>query len=74
MQQATEHHPAFEEYCECLYELDEDQIELIQARIADRLNVSRASVSEMIKRMRTEGLVDLTGPRIALTEKGKTLA
>ena len=74
MHQTTEHHPAFEEYCECLYELDEDQIELIQARIADRLNVSRASVSEMIKRMQTEGLVDLTGPRIALTEKGKTLA
>ncbi len=74
MQQTTEHHPAFEEYCECLYELDEDQIELIQARIADRLNVSRASVSEMIKRMQIEGLVDLTGPRIALTEKGKTLA
>ena len=74
MHQTTEHHPAFEEYCECLYELDEDQIELIQARIADRLNVSRASVSEMIKRMQAEGLVDLTGPRIALTEKGKTLA
>ena len=74
MHQTTEHHPAFEEYCECLYELNEDQIELIQARIADRLNVSRASVSEMIKRMQTEGLVDLTGPRIALTEKGKTLA
>jgi DtxR family Mn-dependent transcriptional regulator len=74
MHQTSEHHPAFEEYCECLYELDEDQIELIQARIADRLNVSRASVSEMIKRMQAEGLVDLTGPRIALTEKGKTLA
>ncbi len=74
MHQTTEHHPAFEEYCECLYELDEDQIELIQARIADRLNVSRALVSEMIKRMQAEGLVDLTGPRIALTEKGKTLA
>ena len=69
MNQTAEHHPAFEEYCECLYELDEDQIELIQARIADRLNVSRASVSEMINRMQTEGLVDLTGPRIAFTEK-----
>jgi len=74
MHQTAEHHPAFEEYCECLYELDEDQIELIQARIADRLNVSRASVSEMIKRMQVEGLVDLSGPRIALTGKGRTLA
>jgi DtxR family Mn-dependent transcriptional regulator len=72
--QITEHHPAFEEYCECLFELDEDQIELIQARIADRLQVSRASVSEMIKRMESAGLVNLNGPKIALTELGTALA
>lgn len=74
MQQNTEHHPAFEEYCECIFELDEDHLELIQARIADRLKVSRASVSEMIKRMEGEGLVNLSGPRIALTESGRKLA
>lgn len=74
MQTSTEHHPAFEEYCECIFELEEDHVELIQARIAERLKVSRASVSEMIKRMEAEGLVNLAGPRIALTEKGKTLA
>ena len=74
MHQITEHHPAFEEYCECLFELDEDQIELIQARIADRLQVSRASVSEMIKRMESAGLVNLNGPKIALTELGTALA
>ncbi|MFM7828720.1 MAG: metal-dependent transcriptional regulator [Actinomycetota bacterium] len=74
MQTSTEHHPAFEEYCECIFELEEDHVELIQARIAERLKVSRASVSEMIKRMETEGLVNLAGPRIALTEKGKALA
>lgn len=74
MHTSTEHHPAFEEYCECIFELDEDRVDLIQARIAERLQVSRASVSEMIKRMETEGLVKLSGPRIALTQKGKTLA
>jgi len=74
MSHANEHHPAFEEYCECLFELDEDQIELIQARIADRLKVSRASVSEMIKRMESAGLVNLNGSRIALTENGTALA
>ncbi|MFM7337745.1 MAG: metal-dependent transcriptional regulator [Actinomycetota bacterium] len=74
MQTSTEHHPAFEEYCECIFELEEDHVELIQARIAERLKVSRASVSEMIKRMEAEGLVNLAGPRIALTEKGKALA
>ena len=70
----TEHHPAFEEYCECIFELEEDNVELIQARIAERLGVSRASVSEMIKRMEVEGLVNLSGPRIALTEQGRKLA
>lgn len=74
MQQSTEHHPAFEEYCECIFELEEDHVELIQARIAERLKVSRASVSEMIKRMDTEGLVNLSGPRIALTDSGRKLA
>ena len=74
MHPSTEHHPAFEEYCECIFELEEDHVELIQARIAERLKVSRASVSEMIKRMEGEGLVNLSGPRIALTKIGKTLA
>ncbi|MGA0765816.1 MAG: metal-dependent transcriptional regulator, partial [Ilumatobacteraceae bacterium] len=70
----AEHHPAFEEYCECIFELEEDNVELIQARIAERLGVSRASVSEMIKRMEAEGLINLSGPRIALTEQGRRLA
>ncbi|MDA0201771.1 MAG: hypothetical protein O2870_00165 [Actinobacteria bacterium] len=35
-----EHHPAFEEYCECIFELHEDDVEVIQARIAERLQRS----------------------------------
>ena len=69
-----EHHPAFEEYCECVYELDEDDVDVIQARIADRLNVSRPAVSEMIKRMEQEGLVRSAKGRIGLTDRGKHLA
>ena len=34
----TEHHPAFEEYSETVYELAEDGVEVIQARIARRMN------------------------------------
>lgn len=49
-----EHHPAFEEYCECIFDLREDDVDIIQARIAERLRVSRPSVSEMIKRMAEE--------------------
>ena len=50
-------HLAFEEYCEAIYELREDDVDVIQARIADRIGVSRPAVSEMIRRMETEGLV-----------------
>ena len=49
--QTPEYHPAFEEYCETIFELEEDNLKVIQARIAERLDVSRPAVSEMIKRM-----------------------
>lgn len=69
-----EHHPAFEEYCECIFDLREDNVEVIQARIADRLRVSRPSVSEMIRRMTDEGLVTVEGNVISLTASGQELA
>ena len=50
-----EYHPAFEEYCETIFELAEDDFEVIQARIVERLKVSRPAVSEMIHRLRTRG-------------------
>ena len=74
MTTSGEHHPAFEEYCECIFELREDNLEIIQARIADRLNVSRPSVSEMIHRMESEGLVTAMGSRIRLTDLGESIA
>ena len=64
---------AFEEYCEAIYELKEDDLEVIQARIADRLQVSRPAVSEMVRRMAGEGLVELDGG-IRLTGPGTRLA
>ena len=67
-----EHHPAFEEYCECIFELAEDDVSVIQARIADRLNVSRPAVSEMIRRLEAEGLVS-TDDGIHLTDTGQSL-
>lgn len=68
-----EHHPAFEEYCECIFELHEDDVEVIQARIAERLNVSRPAVSEMIRRLAAEGLIGTDGG-ITLTSSGVELA
>ena len=69
-----EHHPAFEEYCECIFELREDDVDVIQARIAERLRVSRPSVSEMIKRMAEESLIEVNGGQITLTAEGEELA
>jgi len=68
-----EHHPAFEEYCECIFELHEDDVAVIQARIAERLQVSRPAVSEMIRRMEAEGLITVERT-IRLTPAGESLA
>ena len=70
---AGEYHPAFEEYCETIFELDEDSLDVIQARIAERLGISRPAVSEMIRRMHAEGLITVDH-RITLTEAGRELA
>jgi DtxR family Mn-dependent transcriptional regulator len=72
--QTPEFHPAFEEYCEAIWELKEDDVDVIQARVAERLHVSRPAVSEMIKRMQAEGFVALDGTTINLTRDGLGLA
>jgi len=74
MPASGEHHPAFEEYCECIFELQEDDVEVIQARIVERLNVSRPAVSEMIRRLEHEGLIAVAHNSIKLTAEGATLA
>jgi DtxR family Mn-dependent transcriptional regulator len=65
-------HPAFEEYCEAIFELREDDLDVIQARIAERLSVSRPAVSEMIRRMAGDGLITVDAG-IKLTAKGLAL-
>ena len=69
-----EWHPAFEEYCEAIWELAEDDIAVIQARIAERLDVSRPAVSEMIRKLDAEGLVSTDSGKISLTAAGRNLA
>ncbi len=69
-----EHHPAFEEYCECIFELHEDSVDVIQARIVERLQISRPAVSEMIRRLEAEKLIAQADGQIRLTESGMRLA
>ena len=70
---APEVNAAFEQYCEAIFELQEDDVDVIQARIAERLGVSRPAVSEMVRRLEGEGLVALDGG-IQLTADGQELA
>jgi DtxR family transcriptional regulator, Mn-dependent transcriptional regulator len=72
--ESRDHHPAFEEYCETIFELAEDDVDVIQARIAERLAVSRPAVSEMVRRMEDVGLVVIDGGAIALSSQGLELA
>jgi DtxR family transcriptional regulator, Mn-dependent transcriptional regulator len=62
----------YREYAEAIWELEEEGIEPIQARVADWLGVTRASVSEMVRKMETDGLV--TVDPIRLTAEGRHLA
>jgi DtxR family Mn-dependent transcriptional regulator len=71
--QMREYHPAFEEYCEAIFELHEDDVDVIQARIAERLGVSRPAVSEMIRRLEHGGLVEVDRT-VRLTVAGTRLA
>lgn len=61
------------EYVGAIWEIQDEGIPVIQARIAEWLGVSRASVSEMMRRLRAEGLVT-TEPEIELTPAGRELA
>ena len=60
------------EYVGAIWEIEEEGIPVIQARIAEWLGVSRASVSEMMRKLHAEGLV--TSDPIALTDEGRRLA
>lgn len=61
------------EYVGAIWEIEEEGIPVIQARIAEWLGVSRPSVSEMVRKLDAEGLIT-TDPEIRLTDEGRRLA
>ncbi len=68
-------HPPVDEYLEAILELEEEGTHVIQARLADRLGVSAPSVSEMVRRLRAEGYLEITSDRtLTLTDKGRDWA
>jgi DtxR family transcriptional regulator, Mn-dependent transcriptional regulator len=66
---------ALDEYLEALFEMREEGIPTQQARLAEWLDVTPASVSEAVKRMAQRGLV-VTGQdrRVGFTTSGEKLA
>jgi DtxR family Mn-dependent transcriptional regulator len=67
-------HPPLEEYLEAIHELGEEGIVVIQARLAERLGHSPPAVSEMIRRIRDEGYIEIRGRSLTLTDKGRSVA
>ena len=66
---------ASKEYLEAIYELGEEGQRVLQARIGERLGLAPATVSEGIKRLVAEELVEVEGKRdLGLTERGRLLA
>jgi DtxR family transcriptional regulator, Mn-dependent transcriptional regulator len=68
---ADKNSATIEDYLGIMYIFKRDGIPLVGARIADILNVSPATVSNTMKRMARDGLVDLDNPEgTCLTETG----
>jgi DtxR family Mn-dependent transcriptional regulator len=66
---------AREDYLQTILQLDEEDIPVIRARLAERLEVSAPSVSEAIRSLETDGLVELEdNRRIILTPAGRRMA
>ncbi len=64
-----------EMYLRTIYELGEEGIVPVRARIAERLHQSAPTVSQTVARMERDGLVTVEGDRhLALTDEGRLLA
>ncbi|HVL97765.1 MAG TPA: metal-dependent transcriptional regulator [Egibacteraceae bacterium] len=66
---------ATEMYLRTVWELEEERITPIRARLVERLNLSPPAVSETVARLEEEGLMRIGADRtLALTDKGREIA
>jgi DtxR family Mn-dependent transcriptional regulator len=64
-----------EMYLRTIYDLEEEGVTPLRARIAERLEQSGPTVSQTVSRMERDGLLRIAGDRhLELTERGRTLA
>ncbi len=71
----AELHDATEEYLETIFEIEEEGITPIRARLVERLGLSAPAVSETVQRLVEHDLVELNTDRsLTLTATGRELA
>ncbi|MFV0309857.1 MAG: metal-dependent transcriptional regulator [Desertimonas sp.] len=70
---ASHHQLVVEEFCALIQALHEDGIEAIQARLYERLEVSRSTVSETVALLQDDGYLAVGTP-LQLTERGLAIA
>jgi DtxR family Mn-dependent transcriptional regulator len=70
---SEDRHPSAD-YLEALYEILEEDMPPVQAELARWMGVSRASVSEHVKRLVADGLLTMDGRTLAFTPAGRDLA
>jgi len=63
-----------QEYLEAIFELQEEGGRIAQARIAKRLGVAAAAVSEQVARLTRAGLVSVANRAVRLTDVGMEVA
>jgi DtxR family Mn-dependent transcriptional regulator len=64
-----------EMYLRTIYDLEEEGVTALRARIAERLDQSGPTVSQTVSRMERDGLLHVADDRhLELTDKGRTLA
>src|ERR1041384_5758921 len=62
-------------YLRTIYDLEEEGVVPLRARIAERLDQSGPTVSQTVARMERDGLLNIAGDRhLELTEEGRRLA
>jgi len=67
-------HPPVEEYLEAIYQLEEEGVAVIRARLAERLAHSAAAVTEMVRRLIDEGFVEVEDRSLRMTPEGRRRA
>jgi DtxR family Mn-dependent transcriptional regulator len=70
---SAKRHPSAD-YLEALYEIREEHLSPVQAELARWMGLSRASVSDHVRRLVADGLVSTTGRELGFTPAGEAMA